>query len=69
MNHPLCAPRIGLEYARILAHMLNRVTSAPAHVVDDDGHYILVSDDQLTDGWWPRERVIYTADASDVSAL
>jgi hypothetical protein len=68
MTHPLAPQDITLDYARQLAQQLNTVTTEPAHVIDNDGHYILVAEHQLADGWWERAQVVYTADAAHVAA-
>lgn len=68
-RHPLAPPPIGMEYARILCHRLSRVVAGPAHVVNDHGHLIVALDEQICDGWWPRESVVYTADAATIAAL
>lgn len=68
-RHPLAPTPIGYEYARLLCHKLARVITDAAHVVNQDGHYILVTDDQLKQGWYQSEQVVYTADAAHVAAL
>lgn len=68
-RHPFAPQPIGLEYARLLAHGLSRRTSAPAYVVNQDGHYILVDEDQMHEGWYQPEQVVYTADAAHIAAF
>lgn len=68
-RHPLAPQPIGYEYARLLCHKLSRVICGVAHVVNDDGHYILVTDEQMQDGWYDKEQIAYTADIAHVGAL
>lgn len=68
-THPLAPPPIGMEYAKLLCHKLARITTGVAHVIDDQGHLILARDEQVNDGWWPREKIVYTADCAHIDAL
>lgn len=68
-RHPLAPAPIGLEYGKLLAHGLSRRTAAPAYVVNQDGHYILVDEAQMREGWYQPEQVVYVADAAHVAAL
>lgn len=68
-RHPLAPPPVGLEYAKLLAHGLSRRTTAPAYVVNQDGHYILVDDRQMDEGWYTKEQIAYIADAGHVAAF
>lgn len=53
-----------LELAKLLAHKLARITAAPAHVVDDCGHPMLASDDNIgPDEYWTADMIIFTAPA------
>jgi len=65
MTHPLSPPPMGYEYARLLCHKLSRVDEAPAYVVKQDGHLILVDHEQMREGWYAREQIVYIAQADD----
>jgi hypothetical protein len=50
------------ELAKLLAHKLARITAAPAHVVNDDGHAMLACGDDIGPGrYWTRDQIIFTA--------
>jgi hypothetical protein len=50
------------EIAKLLAHRLARVTAAPAHVVNDDGHAMLASGDDIG-VYWTQDQILFTAPA------
>ena len=64
LDHPHASTLARIEAlctARMLAHKLARITSAPAHVVNDDGHPLLASEDDIG-VYWTREQIMYTAE-------
>jgi hypothetical protein len=65
--HPFAPPPIDMAYAQLLCHHLARVTGQAAHVVDDRGHLILALDEQIRDGWWRRDAIVFTASADDAA--
>ena len=57
-----------LELAKLLAHRLARITSAPAYVIDDRGHPMLACDEDIgEDGlhYWTADQVVFVAPAPE----
>lgn len=52
-----------LEYAKLLAHKLARITRADAYVVNDQGHAMLASPADIGTYWQP-EQIVFTAPAA-----
>lgn len=52
-----------LEYAKLLCHKLARVTSGPAYVVNDNGHAMLATPEDIG-VYWQASQIVYTADCA-----
>ena len=53
-----------MEVAKLLAHRLARISSAPAYVVNDDGHPMLAGADDIgTDSlhYWTPDQIVFVA--------